>query len=260
MRIGEIKNKAREGLRGKWMKAIGILLAYWVVFILLEILTYFLSIFTIIGGIVLNVAALIPLSFGLLVSFIKLLRNEEIKSFEFCDIGLENFKRSWKIKLRIYLKTIISIICQLIGSFAIIIFITGKIIAGLQTLGNTVLIHPKEVFEMPINIFIFGCIMLIAGIILCIIQRLPYVLSYMIVYDNPNLSSKEVIDKSKNLMIGNKIKYVALQLSFIGWMILGIITYGIGFIWIIPYMKASNICFYEDIIKSNGDLQETNDE
>ena len=48
----------------------------------------------------------------------------------------------------------------------------------------------------------------------------------------------------RNLMKGRKLRYFLLQLSFIGWWLLGILTLGLGFLWIIPYMLQTNTQFY----------------
>lgn len=45
-------------------------------------------------------------------------------------------------------------------------------------------------------------------------------------------------------MKGRKLRYFLLQLSFIGWWLLGILTLGLGFLWIIPYMLQTNTQFY----------------
>ncbi len=49
------------------------------------------------------------------------------------------------------------------------------------------------------------------------------------------------------MMHGHKMDLFVLGLSFIGWAILGAITLGIAYIWIVPYMSATMINFYNDI-------------
>jgi uncharacterized membrane protein len=48
-------------------------------------------------------------------------------------------------------------------------------------------------------------------------------------------------------MFGNKWKYFCLICRFIGWFLLGVVTLGVGFLWIMPYMMASLSRFYLDI-------------
>lgn len=48
-------------------------------------------------------------------------------------------------------------------------------------------------------------------------------------------------------MKGNKWKLFCLQFSFIGWILLSILTFGILFLWVIPAMEMSKIAFYKEI-------------
>ena len=49
------------------------------------------------------------------------------------------------------------------------------------------------------------------------------------------------------MMAGNKGKLFCLGCRFIGWFLLGIVTLGIGFLWILPYYYASLSKFYDDV-------------
>ena len=62
----------------------------------------------------------------------------------------------------------------------------------------------------------------------------------------------DAIEESKRLMDGNKMKLFCLDLSFIGWALLSVMTFGIGFLWLMPYMYASRVGFYEVV---NGNLR-----
>ena len=102
---------------------------------------------------------------------------------------------------------------------------------------------------------------LIALYVWVAIKSLFYVLVYQVAYDNPNLSSKEVVEESEKLMTGNRGKYFVLQLSFIGWVILACLTFGIGFLWLTPYITISTICFYEALAgKSDAPIEVDSEE
>lgn len=49
------------------------------------------------------------------------------------------------------------------------------------------------------------------------------------------------------MMAGNKWRLFCLQFSFIGWQILCILSLGIGFLWLTPYMNAATAAFYDEI-------------
>ncbi|WML44813.1 DUF975 family protein [Neobacillus sp. PS3-40] len=84
-----------------------------------------------------------------------------------------------------------------------------------------------------------------------IIKSISYSQVYFVLKDNPDLSPRAAITKSRQLMKGNKWKYFLLTLSFIGWTFLSILTVFIGFIWLVPYMTASLAAFYDSLEKSN---------
>ncbi|MBD1371524.1 DUF975 family protein [Hazenella sp. IB182357] len=79
------------------------------------------------------------------------------------------------------------------------------------------------------------------------IKSYSYAMSSYILNDNPELSANQAITQSRKMMDGHKLDLFLLHLSFIGWIILGIITFGIGFIWITPYMQATEAMFYRNL-------------
>ena len=80
-----------------------------------------------------------------------------------------------------------------------------------------------------------------------IIASISYTLVYMIKLDNPEMSTMEVIRKSKEMMNGHKMDYCVLILSFFGWAILGIFTFGILYLWLTPYMNVTFSNFYNSL-------------
>lgn len=91
--------------------------------------------------------------------------------------------------------------------------------------------------------FLWSMLFIIPGII----KGYSYAMTFFIAKDNPNLSAEEAIQASMKLMDGNKMKLFLLDLSFIGWIILSIITFGLGFLFVTPYMNNARAAFYEDI-------------
>ncbi|XJZ25666.1 DUF975 family protein [Bacillota bacterium Lsc_1132] len=83
-----------------------------------------------------------------------------------------------------------------------------------------------------------------------IIKAISYSQVYFIVKDDPEIGVNAAITKSRKMMNGYKGKYFLLLLSFIGWAILGTLTAGIAFLWIVPYYTASLAAFYENLAKN----------
>lgn len=90
----------------------------------------------------------------------------------------------------------------------------------------------------------------IPGVILALCYSLlPYVLK-----DNPDLSAIQALRATRHMMKGHKFDFFWLCLSFIGWLFLGILTVGIGYIWLIPYMQTTIGAFYEDVKNGTAGL------
>ena len=72
-------------------------------------------------------------------------------------------------------------------------------------------------------------------------------MTVFIAEDEPQLSPMECIDKSMAMMKGHKWQLFLLDLSFIGWFILCMLTFGIGFLWLTPYQGMAHVVFYEQL-------------
>ncbi len=91
---------------------------------------------------------------------------------------------------------------------------------------------------------ILWCLLLIVP---GIIAALSYSMAFFILAENPNIGSLEAITASKKMMMGYKWKYFCLNWRFFWWGLLCVLTLGIGFLWLMPYMYVSFAKFYEDI-------------
>ena len=80
-----------------------------------------------------------------------------------------------------------------------------------------------------------------------IIKSLSYAMTPFILEDHPELTASEAINRSKKLMDGHKMDLFILNLTFIGWGILSVLTFGIGFLFLNPYQNAAYAAFYRDI-------------
>jgi uncharacterized membrane protein len=94
-----------------------------------------------------------------------------------------------------------------------------------------------------IFVALWTCLFIIPGIV----KSLSYSMSFFILRDNPGMGALEAITTSRKMMDGYKGKLFSLYLSFIGWILLSVITLGIALLWIVPYMFQALANFYEDI-------------
>lgn len=84
-----------------------------------------------------------------------------------------------------------------------------------------------------------------------IIAALSYAMVFYILADDPNLKPQDVLARSKELMDGYKLKLFYLFLRFLLLAILCVLTLGIGFLWLIPYIHVTLAKFYDDL-KNKG--------
>ena len=75
----------------------------------------------------------------------------------------------------------------------------------------------------------------------------PFRLTYYILADEPETSSMEALKKSRELMKGNFVRFVLLQVSFLPWIILSVVAMYIPMLYVLPYMELTNVALYRDI-------------
>ena len=98
-----------------------------------------------------------------------------------------------------------------------------------------------------IFVFLWSLLFVIPGII----GSFRYAMAPYILRDNPGMTPSEALKRSKEMMVGNKWRLFCLQFSFIGWLILSALTFGVLSLWVIPYMGMSQALFYEELSGNN---------
>ncbi|MBO5233600.1 MAG: DUF975 family protein [Prevotella sp.] len=91
--------------------------------------------------------------------------------------------------------------------------------------------------------FLWMLLFIVPGIVKCY----SYSMTSYILKDNPDMKYDAAINESMRMMQGNKMKLFLLDLSFIGWFLLCILTLGIGLLFLYSYVNAAHAHFYEDL-------------
>lgn len=94
-----------------------------------------------------------------------------------------------------------------------------------------------------IYVALWSCLLIIPGIM----AAYSYSMTEYILAQNPNLTAREAMRRSKEMMRGYRLHLFFLQLSFIGWQILCAFTLGIGNLWLLPYQQTATAVFYREI-------------
>ena len=144
-------------------------------------------------------------------------------------------------------------------------FLTGLALMLFMFLWSLVIIVPQIIFSVCLawirmdmaqtivpSILALVCAAIMA--IMCwlpIVKSLSYSLTFYVMVDF-NLSGRKAISKSVELMKGYKAKLFRLGLSFFGWYLLSSLTFGIGAIFLAPYVEATVAEFYAELLDCHG--------
>ena len=91
--------------------------------------------------------------------------------------------------------------------------------------------------------FLWGLLFIIPGII----KSYAYSMAYYIKADHPNYDWRQCIQESCDMMRGHKWELFVLDLSFIGWYIVGSLCLGVGVLWVAPYHMEARAVFYDQL-------------
>lgn len=109
----------------------------------------------------------------------------------------------------------------------------------------------KKFYWKSIGIILLQALLICAWSLLLfvpgIIKAYSYSQALYILNDNPEMSVVDCITASRKMMNGRKWDLFVLELSFILWALLGSITFGIAYIYVLPYMQLTMINFYDRI-------------
>ena len=130
--------------------------------------------------------------------------------------------------------------------------ITQLIIQLLTTLpilpGVGLLLYSFRAYNI-IVVFLLGCFLLILGAGISWWISLKYSQVYYLLLDFPDYSSKELLKMSWKLMKGNVGRLLYLQVSFIPMTLAGLLSFGIGLLFVLPYQNMTYTLFYLDLIQ-----------
>lgn len=148
-----------------------------------------------------------------------------------------------------------------IGGFAAL-FLTGAFALGLAIMALAAArkqeVRAAQLFDgfknygsslaLYLLIAIFTALWTLLFIIPGIVKAYSYSMSWYILADNPQMGANAARKRSMELMRGNKWQLFCLHCSFIGWLLLCILTLGILTLWIAPYLQTAQAEFYRDLI------------
>lgn len=239
----ELKRLAREQLNGHWGIAIAANLLVQMIISGLLMPFYFLLIITGSGtvqyitymaaAIIISAVSMV-LQCGILRMYFAFARNQEV------SIGMvfgEFTRRPDRYILGYVLIFVIEMVCMLPGAICLVVGIVAETVLAI----------------------IIGVALYIAGIAVVVFVSLRLSQIFYLLVEHGDMSVIDAFRTSSEMMEGNMGRFFYIYLSFIGWSLLGLLSCGIGMLWVTPYMMQTNVNFYRDLTGEldadmNGDV------
>ena len=154
------------------------------------------------------------------------------------ELGIEGLSYSSNL-VSLLLGGVISVgLCRFLLDIA-----TKRAEARFNTLFSSFNIYLKTLgLNLLITLAVFAGTLLF--IVPGIIVSLMFSQAFYILSEDPSKSITQCINESVNLMSGHKWELFYLELSFIGWWLLVLVTLGIAALWVTPYQKLTEANFY----------------
>ena len=189
--------------------------------------------------------------------------NSELRARARKQLGGQIFANNWLLMLLVCL--IADVILGATSAFAIgVVICTGPLAYGLAKIQLALAREDKQPdiiqlfdalkgdiggiillgFLESLFIALWSILFVIPGIV----KSYSYAMSFYIKNDDPSADWKTCIDKSREMMNGYKMKLFLLDLSFIGWYILGALCLGVGTLFVVPYHAQARANFYEELV------------
>ena len=241
MKINELKKDAKIKLNGNYIRCASSSLLY---FIIISLLTFAQSkLANRIGNSLLLaiVQAIFILlnwifSYAIIANILDLVNIKTNSITDFINIALKAFIKYTKIGLRFLFKILFPVFLTILTSF----YWIGTKIAKINKVNF--LCFNQNLLPLATSILIISLLILAYYI-------LNYVLVAYIYHENPDMSEKEIVDKSKKLMHKNKLKFILLLLSFLHWFLLAALILSILNIFIQGKYLTPFIVFFYSIIR-----------
>lgn len=228
----ELKRLSREQLNGHWGFAIGVNLLMQLIMSAAMMPFYFLFLISRRGvlqyniymlAVVIIAAVSIVMQCGINRIYLNFARKKET------SVGMmfaEFTRRPDRYILGFLLLFAIELICFLPGIICLVIgIVSGLILAS-----------------------VIGILLYFAGMVPVMIIALRLAMVFYLMVDHSDMGVLEAFRVSSELMQGNKGRLFYIYLSFIGWSLLGMLSCGLGMLWVMPYMTQTLVNFYREVI------------
>lgn len=138
-----------------------------------------------------------------------------------------------------YLRLLLGMLGRTVRIYAwsIVPILVGALIPGTWEM---VQLSGEQVLRITDRAYPF----ILAGSILSLYRSLSYAMVPYLLQEDPQLSPGEAIRRSIAMTKGRIWELVMLELSFFGWLMLVTMTFGIAYVYVLPYMEGTMAAYY----------------
>lgn len=126
------------------------------------------------------------------------------------------------------------------------------------------LLFPTILLSIPFNIFfemyfltgdqkyvILSCAFLIPSLAMALYMHLTYGMAYFLLLDFPHYSAAKILHLTRKKIRGHRARLLALDLRFIPMLLLGVLSMGLGMLWVYPILSESHALFFLNLMNPN---------
>lgn len=118
-----------------------------------------------------------------------------------------------------------------------------------QIILNYIMMTNFHRMDQVMNLMLPYALSLILSGVVSVMLGLLYEQAFFLLHDFPQYTAKELLQKSRRLMVHHKGRLFYLYVSFLPLMLLGLLSCGLALLWVIPYMAATEAEFFLDLIQ-----------
>lgn len=181
------------------------------------------------------------------------------------QLGKSIFSNTWLVSVIVVL--IISAIMSVTNAVALLLvgIVSVAQVCYLKTLAREGKARVESLFDVfkkdvggtlllgilsSIFIALWSLLFVIPGIV----KAYAYSMAFYLKSEHEDWDWRKCLDESQRLTRGHKMDLFILDLSFIGWYIVGSIALGIGTLWVMPYHQLTKINYFEELTANNGTI------
>ncbi|MBR6632929.1 MAG: DUF975 family protein [Clostridia bacterium] len=182
----------------------------------------------------------------------------ELKAKAKAQLGNQIFSNTWLISVIVVLIT-----TAILGiSSAVSLLLVGIVSVALAAFFKTLAREGSAKIESIFGVFsndiggtlllgilhtIFIALWSLLFVIPGIVKAYAYSMAFYLKSEHPDWDWRKCLSESERLTNGHKMELFILDLSFIGWYIVGSLAFGVGTLWVSSYNQLAKINYYEEL-------------